>query len=204
MDKFCIHALESLLRGSEWDDDFRCFYLTICPRFRSFTESRNYSDGSGYDILMFEAHNDFRAFFDSKLQIYLAEMGVSFETFSKSLTLQLIDESSVALKLQSHLEMYCDFEKFSIIMQSKFEENFAVKSLDFLKHYEDAGPKSISVRPNSQDIIAHQDAVIQDEWNSYQNVLPIRSKAVRVLWDIENIPVKKNLGGFNALSKLNR
>ena len=201
MDKFCIPALESLLRGSEWDEDFRCFYLTICPRFRSFTTSRDICDGSGYDILMFDAYNDFRAFFDSKLEIYLAEMGISFETFSKSLTLQLTDESSVALKLQSHLEMYCDFEKFSIIMQSKFEESFAVKSLEPFKHNQEDGSSLnlISVLPHDREGVR-----IQQEQSSDKNVIPIRPRAVRVLWDIENIPVSKNLGGLNALSKLNR
>jgi The ARF-like 2 binding protein BART len=203
MDKFCIHALESLLRGSEWDEDFRSFSLTLCPRFRSFTKSRDICDDSGYDILMFDAYNDFRTFFDSKLQIYFAEMGITFDTFSKSLTLQVVNESSVALKLQSHLEMYCDFEKFCLIMQSKFEESFPVKSPNSLKRDEPSS-KVISIQSHNLPITVHEDVRVQNDQCSDQNVLPIRSKAVRVLWDIENVPVSKNLGGLNALSKLNR
>jgi hypothetical protein len=130
MDKFCVHVLESLLRGSEWEEKFREFYYTVCPRFKNFNYNKevpsisNVDDGSGYDLFMFDAYKDFLSLFDLNIQTYLDKMGVTQTTLADSLALNLKEGDSSAERLYSLLQMYGDFEKFSYIMRCKFEEIF--------------------------------------------------------------------------------
>lgn len=198
MDKYCIHALESLLRGSDWESKFRTFYFSVCPRFKSYIESSISNDGSGYDLLMFDAYKDFLAFFDLNIQRYLDEMGVTLSTLGESLFSHLVDNDSSAMNLRDQLEMYGDFDKFSMIMRTKFQETFT-----------DQNSKSdVSTEINGGTIEGHghpvptaECAVLQGK--SVKSHGAARSRAVRVLWDIENIMVSRDIGGLNTLTRLN-
>ena len=202
MDKFCIHVLESLLRGSDWERKFQTFYFSVCPRFKSFTESSISSDGSGYDLLMFDAYKDFLAFFDLNIQYYLDEMGVTLSTLSDSLSSHLIENDSSTVNLRDQLEMYGDFEKFSMIMRTKFNQTFGDQKLT-----SDVNPANIretleQIGEPSSLIVDSEHAVLQGK-PSVRIAGSARSRAVRVLWDIENISVSRDIGGLNTLARLN-
>mmetsp|Transcript_18479 Transcript_18479/g.17789 ORF Transcript_18479/g.17789 Transcript_18479/m.17789 type:complete len:191 (-) Transcript_18479:53-625(-) len=134
--KFCVHALESLLRGSDWENKFRDFYYTVCPRFKAFNRCkeqpsrRDGGDGTGYDLIMYDAYKDFLSLFDLNIQKYLDQMKVSHFTLADSLALNLRHGDSSAQRLLSLLEMYTNFEKFGHIMICKYEEIFVSKKRD--------------------------------------------------------------------------
>ena len=197
MDKFCIHALESLLRGSDWESKFRTFYFTVCPRFKSYIESSIINDGTGYDLLMFDAYKDFLAFFDLNIQCYLDEMGVTLSTLGESLFSRLVENDSSAMNLRDQLEMYGDFDKFSMIMRTKFQETFLNQKL-----MGDANSKNIGGTIEDDSSITECETVVFQGKPVKANG-PARSRAVRVLWDIENIMVSRDMGGLNTLTRLN-
>lgn len=197
MDKFCIHALESLLRGSDWESKFRTFYFTVCPRFKSYIESSIINDGTGYDLLMFDAYKDFLAFFDLNIQRYLDEMGVTLSTLGESLFSRLVENDSSAMNLRDQLEMYGDFDKFSMIMRTKFQETFLNQKL-----MGDANSKNIGGTIEDDSSITECETVVF-QGKPVKATGPARSRAVRVLWDIENIMVSRDIGGLNTLTRLN-
>ena len=197
MDKFCIHALESLLRGSDWESKFRTFYFTVCPRFKSYIESSIINDGTGYDLLMFDAYKDFLAFFDLNIQCYLDEMGVTLSTLGESLFSRLVENDSSAMNLRDQLEMYGDFDKFSMIMRTKFQETFLNQKLKG-----DANSENIGGTIEDDSSITECETVVFQGKPVKANG-PARSRAVRVLWDIENIMVSRDIGGLNTLTRLN-
>ena len=197
MDKFCIHALESLLRGSDWESKFRTFYFTVCPRFKSYIESSIINDGTGYDLLMFDAYKDFLAFFDLNIQCYLDEMGVTLSTLGESLFSRLVENDSSAMNLRDQLEMYGDFDKFSMIMRTKFQETFLNQKLKG-----DANSENIGGTIEDDSSITECETVVFQGKPVKANG-PARSRAVRVLWDIENIMVSRDMGGLNTLTRLN-
>lgn len=193
MENFCVHALESLLRGSDWEEKFQLFYHTVCPRFKNFNRrseqsSSDVDDGSGYDLLMFDAYKEFLSFFDDNIQIYLDKMGVTQSTLADSFALNLKNKDSSAERLFALLEMYSDFEKFSYMMRCKFEEIFVV-------------PKIIEETKISSSL--PENLGLQSITPNHQRQTDAPKTVVRVLWDIENIPVPKVLGGLNTISKLN-
>jgi The ARF-like 2 binding protein BART len=200
MDKFCIHALESLLRGSDWESKFRTFYLSVCPRFKSYIESSISNDGSGYDLLMFDAYKDFLSFFDLNIQRYLDEMGVTLSTLGESLFSHLVENDSSAMNLRDQLEMYGDFDKFSMIMRTKFQETFTDQ-----KFKSNASTENIcgTLEENSPPTTECETALLQVKAVTTTGPAPARSRAVRVLWDIENIMVSRDIGGLNTLTRLN-
>lgn len=191
MDNFCVHVLESLLRGSEWEEKFRDFFYTVCPRFKNFHNSKELpsisdgDDGSGYDLFMFDAYKDFLSLFDLNIQTYLDQMGVTQTTLAESLALNLKNGDSSAERLYSLLQMYGDFEEFSYIMRCKFEEIF------------------LSFKIPEESIILPDKQLIQSDSSNRQHLTDASKTMVRVLWDIENIPVAKGMGGLNTISKLN-
>jgi The ARF-like 2 binding protein BART len=200
MDKYCIHALESLLRGSDWESKFRTFYFSVCPRFKSYIESSISNDGSGYDLLMFDAYKDFLAFFDLNIQHYLDEMGVTLSTLGESLFSHLVENDSSAMNLRDQLEMYGDFDKFSMIMRTKFQETFTGQKL---KLDVNTGIICGTLDENSPPITECETTVLQVKPDKTTGPAPARSRAVRVLWDIENIMVSRDIGGLNTLTRLN-
>jgi hypothetical protein len=200
MDKFCIHALESLLRGSDWESKFRTFYFSVCPRFKSYIESSISNDGSGYDLLMFDAYKDFLSFFDLNIQRYLDEMGVTLSTLGESLFSHLVENDSSAMNLRDQLEMYGDFDKFSMIMRTKFQETFTDQKF---KSYASTENICRTLEENSPPTTECETALLQVKAVKTTGPAPARSRAVRVLWDIENIMVSRDIGGLNTLTRLN-
>ena len=188
MEKFCPHALESILRGNDWEAKFRGFYYSVCPRFKNFSSSSLspssvIGDGSGFDIQMFDAYRDFIAFFDSNILVYMNDMGVSLSTFEKSLALNIKEGDSPALNLYHQLEMYGDFLKFSLIMRTKYEVTFLLGSTSTI----------------------NADTTIDTAKTESSNLnLPQKGRSVRVLWDIENVSIQKKIGGLRTLQHLNR
>ena len=207
MDKFCTHALESLLRGSNWEAKFKEFYFNVCPRFKDFSTSSfsaSYADGSGFDVLMFEAYRNFITFFDLNIHIYLDQMGVSLTTLEESLANNLREGDSSAESLYSQFEMYGDFLKFSAIMKSKFQETFLNLESERLKPegtiiFNEGFSKDGSFevpQPHLQSTVSAE--------NSGSTKIPKKGRSVRVLWDIENVPIMKSMGGLATLAHLNR
>ena len=185
MEKFCPHALESILRGNDWEAKFRGFYYSVCPRFKNFSSSSLspssvIGDGSGFDIQMFDAYRDFIAFFDSNILVYMNDMGVSLSAFEKSLALNIKEGDSSALNLYHQLEMYGDFLKFSLIMRTKYEVTFLLGSTSAIS------PDTTITTPTKADNLMQ------------------KGRSVRVLWDIENVSIQKKIGGLRTLQHLNR
>ena len=204
MDKFCTHALESLLRGSNWEAKFKEFYFNVCPRFKDFSTTSSlasYDDGGAFDVLMFEAYRNFITFFDLNIHIYLDQMGVSLTTLEESLVNNLREGDSSAVSLFIQFEMYGDFLKFSAIMKSKFQETFLNLESGKSTTDETLITKEVSLVEGSS--LSYNDNPVYAE-NSPVGKLSKRCRAVRVLWDIENIPIMESLGGLETLVQLNK
>lgn len=189
MDTYCTFAIESLLR-SEFESKFKEFYFTICPRFKNFNERQLDSSGNGLDLLMYEAYRDFIVFFDSNIQLYLDKMGVTLEAFEDSLSKQIDAGDSSAISLLEMMNSYSSFLKFSSIMETKYIETFDQKSEQ----------QNIEILPEAEPVDIEKVATAIHGMNINDN----KGKAVRCLWDIENISIPKGVGGVGAVTKLNR
>jgi hypothetical protein len=200
MDKYCIHALESIVRSSEWANTFEPFYRLNCPRFENFEiVLKDLARGKGLDLLTFKVYQEFQNIFEETVNSYLSDMDVSFDAFQKSLEAALKRGDTVGESLLNSFEIYEDFEAFGRMMESKFNAIFGDGNEE--KKY--GGGSGDGEQLKSGDMLIRQPAKAVECDSPAEPESARRSRySVRVLWDIENIFIPKSLGGLETVRRM--
>ena len=154
---------------------FGPFIATSCPRFENFRADSKINTGKGLDINQFVVHREYLTLVEQKLSELLLSLGTSEATFAKAAEAALQDDNSKAVEeLIAISNKYLDFGAFGEMMEDEFIRNFRKEQM-----------------PSSSTM----DAAITPD-------IPSGGKIVRVLWDIENIPVSRRVGGMATVQKL--
>jgi hypothetical protein len=122
LQRYVVHAVEAILRGSEWEGDLGTFFKTNCPRFQDF--SANYGDAGKYvdlDLQMTVVHLEFVALVEDKIKGVLREMGVTAQVFLDSAQLNLALKDEAVARLFAATE-YHDFHEFARMMERKCQQ----------------------------------------------------------------------------------
>eukprot|EP00605_Chrysophyceae_sp_TOSAG23-4_P002780 GSChrysophyteH1.ASY1.ANO1.3064.1 assembled CDS len=184
LERASVLAVESLLRnstntsdGDYTDEDMMQFLSSNCPRFEDFSQLNGdgsaVGSGKGIDVQMFLVHREYCEALESRILNYLEKINV----------------------LPSRFRGACGH-----IMNEPWsspEKQAAMTLIQYVERYQDfclfgnMMEISSSTARNSTDINA-----------STSTTPEISRQSVRVLWDIENIPVPRVLGGLSTVEKI--
>lgn len=129
-ERFILHAVESHLRGNEWNSILSPFFTTNTPRFQTFGSLRNVATGTytDIDIQMHLVHVEFKTLVEDELQHIIARMGSTEERFAELIALELPAGDETVARLYSTLTSYQDFVSFGKMMQEKCYELYPGES----------------------------------------------------------------------------
>ena len=217
--------VESWIRNNN-HSIFGQFIQSNCPRFENFRKSKKEvrRDGKGYDLQMFMVHQEYKTILENRLVEFLTSINItqesfvaasksalegsrsSHETSDKDASTEGSNEYQQSVnQLLIMVNKYHDFESFAYMMEEEFcriynkpipatpgenNNNNHTLSNETLDHMNN--PDKEEAHSFSQAILA-----------SYNKLDTKYIKNVRVLWDIENIPVSKYIGGLRTISILN-
>jgi len=170
------HFVESHLRHSK-GEALEEFIRNTAPKFEGFRETREriITSGKGFDVSLFVAHVDYVRLLEDRVKGLLSQIGVSQESFVNALN-RGDENDAVVCALKEFLVRYQSFDSFAEMMEDKFQKLYAHGGAGMLQ-------------------------------NSKQQSLPPTPSALpkrycRVLWDVENVPVPKRLGGLKTVQGL--
>lgn len=169
------HYVESTLRYS-YDAMFAVFFRNNAPKFESFAAIRNriLISGKGYELSLFASHVEYIKTLEDAVKLLLAKIGVSQEAFVNACNRCISENDAPIVHLMRLLTERQDFDSYAEMMESEYKRQVA----------------------NQSSAIAPLAAVDTPSKGSI-------SKAVRVLWDLENVQVPKK-AGFATISALTR
>lgn len=168
---------------------FTDFIRANAPRFQNFRESNR---DKGFDLQMFLVQKEYLALVESKLSEYLQSLNITEARFMKASSEAMGkegDKSSgnarVVEELIDSFNRYRDFESFGEMMEDRFLLAFPA---------ERARLRSMSAGSSGEPV--------PDPPASVTTSGAVSQKCVRVLWDIENIPVSRHVGGIRTVKRL--
>jgi len=179
------HVIDSVLRCLNWDDDFKSFFRLKCPLFKDFSKV-----DAEFDLGMTAVHLDFIELLETSLKKHISPImrdpliddimvctiiGKSLDSSSSPSSSANPVQTAAAESIMGQLDRYMDFRQFGLMMEDKFNELFAT-----------AKP------PGGAD---------GEEGAQRQQAGAV--KAVRVLWDIENVGVRREIGALQTVARLN-
>jgi hypothetical protein len=186
LEKCSPFIVESKLRNCKiFSSEINNFFKNCCPRFKDFNSSRilNEKSGAGMDSQIIIIYKELEEILELHILMILNDINVSEAAF-----IQAIQESSE------------NDESISSLMNQIFAENSNI--LDFCAFMEEKYNelyKNNEVKNNTA-ITGNNEKIENIKLDKIE--ISTECKQVRVLWDIENISISKQIGGLNTVSKL--
>ena len=222
LEKVSPLVIESFLRnssssdeGNYLDEGTRQFLATNCPRFENFSvlvdENASSVTGKGLDVQMFVVHKEYCEVIESTIVAYLKDINVSADRFRLACarilaTTDAEDNTNrnAVRNLVSFIDQYQDFFAFGHMMERYFLRLHPSQKLSV------TGTEGVQLslhQPSEQPIKQNAEtnsALITSPSAMFPVAISAAAsfKAVRVLWDIENISVSKRLGGVETVKRL--
>ena len=158
--------VESQLRHC-YADLFSDFFRLNAPKFESFAMLRNkiVISGKGYEVSLFVCHVEYVRLLEEKVKELLAKINVLPEQFVAACHSCLAAGDAPVVFLMKQLTQFQDFDSFAEMMEGVYNNQ--------LRDMSDADGRTGSL-PSSAS--------------------KSKNKAVRVLWDLENVSVGKKAG----------
>ena len=168
--------VESSLRF-QYDGLFDDFLRNNAPKFEGFAASRNriLISGKGYEVSLFVSHVEYVRLLEDAVKLLLAKIGVSQESFVHACNMCVAADDAPVIHLMRRLTEYQDFDSYAEMMEGVYNRQVASRESTVV-----SAPLSAAHTPNKATAM---------------------SKAVRVLWDLENVAVAKK-AGFATITAL--
>lgn len=183
---FSVYYVEANLRHS-YDAVFADFLRFNSPKFDCFRKNRNQIlvSGRGYDVSIFQCHVEYVRTLERTVKSLLDKIGVPQERFVNALSRC---EDPPIKSLMWTLTRYQDFDSFAEMMEDHCNSTY-IRGAAPAYHHETAVTASSSSSPSSS---LHTQPQPQNT----------ARKSVRVLWDLENVPCSKKMGGMRTVTAL--
>ena len=178
------YYVEANLRHT-YDAVFADFLRLNSPKFDSFRRNRNQIlvSGRGYDVSIFQCHVEYVRTLERTVKSLLDKIGATQERFVSAISKC---EDAPIKSLMWTLTRYQDFDSFAEMMEDHCNSTY-IRGAPAGDHREIAAPSSSSSSPSSSPHTQAQNTV---------------RKSVRVLWDLENVPCSKKMGGMRTVTAL--
>jgi len=213
LEKVSPLVLESFLRnststeeGDYADEATKQFMASNCPRFENFSTlvdvvGTSSASGKGLDVQMYIVHKEYCDAIENKIIVYLKGMNVEVDRFRLACSTILKENNpsnhkhnaggddanrAAVMHLVHFIEQYQDFLAFGRMMEQVF----------LRLHYPGGGAAGGAAGAAGGDGSGR--SVAQQLAPSSNSAV----KAVRVLWDIENIAVPKKIGGVETVKRI--
>jgi len=194
MSECAPHIIDSVLRCLNWDEEFNVFFRLHCPKFVNFRPELE------MDCSLSASHTEFLSTLESTLMRQVQRVTCDpmidsiriFAAIGKNIrraegfTPDPL-QTKVCSSIVEQLDRYMDFLQFGDMMRCKCEELYNSESSTALATV----PSSGTALASSTDFSPAASTIGRDGL-----------KNVRVLWDIENVPVQRRLGGLETVKRL--
>ena len=192
--------IEVALRDYNWEENMESFFRTRAPLFEGFRQkcaaqqTAGGSAGRGFDIQMHTVHSEFLQAVLDIIRSQFDEIGYTEEKFIAAVLARPTETASK--KLLGFLDGLADFTIFGEMMEDTFSRIYGSTPTPVYPG------RSIGAMlqppcgvPSRNTTARHREMA--------STSLSTTTGAVRVLWDIENVSVRKKDGGIKVVTKLN-
>jgi acetolactate synthase regulatory subunit len=177
--------VESKIRNDvDLKEKLAIFYRSASPRFANFQENtkKGAQTGSGIELSLYDSYDEYSRIIENYISSLLAAINISPTSFAKAVEHHYNEDNESVMILLKFI--YClkehHFIDFCLMMESKFLELYSHKASSVQQSQASSTAVVIETKPSAHQLTKH----------------------VRVLWDIENIPISKKQGGLTVVSKL--
>lgn len=195
----CI--VEAKLRSSEsLAIDLKRFYELVSPRYENFHNllQSGLRSGKGLDVSLTEGYEEFNRIIESHIAIILENAHINQTDFVEAISTSLDQNDPIATSLLklAYSDSHDTMITFCEMMEEKFQSIY--------KDCESSGINGrqydieVALQKSNRDV--DRQATISSMSHSNRNIW----NHVRVLWDIENIPVTKRHGTLATIDKLHK